>query len=306
MGTAIVSIGLYLDGVKVVSRVLLAAAGIAWIVAGVLAGLCVWAERTELAHRAAAPGTLALVAGSAVLGTRLVFLGWIAAGAALLSIAVVLSLTLMPLVVAHWRTPTVGVSLMPAVATQSVAILAAELGGRLSAAWLIEVAFAVFLVGLGFYVAAMARFDRHQLLVGRGDHWITGGALAISSLAAGSIAIGAQGLGAPGGLAIALKDVAVALWALTMVWLPVLLVAELARPRLRYTAERWSTVFPVGMYAASAFIVAAVAGSPAIRDFARIWVWIAAATWLAVLAGMSRRVLRSPPDTLHSMNSAQR
>jgi hypothetical protein len=36
-------------------------------------------------------------------------------------------------------------------------------------------------------VFVISRFDLRQLVVGHGDHWITGGALAISTLAAGKI-----------------------------------------------------------------------------------------------------------------------
>ena len=58
---------------------------------------------------------------------------------------------------------------------------------------------------------------------------------------------------------------------------------------MRYDLRRWSTVFPVGMYAACSFVVGAVASVPAITDFARVWVWVAVAVWLAVLAGLARR-----------------
>ena len=37
---------------------------------------------------------------------------------------------------------------------------------------------------------------------------------------------------------------------LTILWLPVLLLAEILRPRLHYDVRRWSTVFPVGTYGA--------------------------------------------------------
>ncbi|MGO9790948.1 MAG: hypothetical protein ACLP8S_16060 [Solirubrobacteraceae bacterium] len=40
--------------------------------------------------------------------------------------------------------------------------------------------------------------------------------------------------------------------------------------------RRWSTVFPLGMYAASSFVVGALATATAIGDF-RVWVWISAA-----------------------------
>lgn len=107
-----------------------------------------------------------------------------------------------------------------------------------------------------------------QLAVGRGDHWITGGALGISALAAAKIAAVGDALGILEG--VALKDIAAGLWVLAMLWLLVLLGAEARWPRLRYDARRWSTVFPLGMYAASSFAVGAVAHDGAITSFARV------------------------------------
>ena len=71
-----------------------------------------------------------------------------------------------------------------------------------------------------------------------------------------------------------------------MVWLPALLAAELLRPRLRYDVRRWSTVFPVGMYAACSFVVGDVAHAAAISDFARVWVWVGVAVWVVMFAAM--------------------
>ena len=53
---------------------------------------------------------------------------------------------------------------------------------------------------------------------------------------------------------------------------------------LDYEVRRWSTVFPLGMYAASSFVVGAVAHAGAITTFARVWVWIALASWAIVFA----------------------
>jgi tellurite resistance protein TehA-like permease len=104
------------------------------------------------------------------------------------------------------------------------------------------------------------------------------------------------------------------LWALTIAWLPVLLAAEVLRPRLGYDVGRWSAVFPVGMYAACSFAVGATAGAPAITDFARAWTWVAVAVWLLVAAAMVMRVRDtsplwwsakpSPPSTPGSATSA--
>jgi hypothetical protein len=122
-----------------------------------------------------------------------------------------------------------------------------------------------FGLGLGLYVVVIARFDVRQLAVGRGDHWITGGGLGISSLAAARLAIGAAALGVLGGRGSPLEDIAVVLWVLSMLWLVVLLLAEARWPRPAYEARRWSTVFPLGMYAASGFVVGVVAHAGVVR-----------------------------------------
>jgi tellurite resistance protein TehA-like permease len=68
-----------------------------------------------------------------------------------------------------------------------------------------------------------------------------------------------------------------------MLWLVVLLFAEARWPRLGYDGRRWSTVFPLGMYAACSFVVGVVAHMGAITSFARVWVWIGFASWVIVL-----------------------
>jgi len=82
-----------------------------------------------------------------------------------------------------------------------------------------------------------------------------------------------------------------------MLWLLVLLVAETRWPRLEYDARRWSTVFPLGMYAACSFAVGVVAHADAIVSFARVSVWIGLASWAIVSAATIRReadVVRGP------------
>ncbi|MHB8491671.1 MAG: SLAC1 family transporter [Solirubrobacteraceae bacterium] len=87
------------------------------------------------------------------------------------------------------------------------------------------------------------------------------------------------------------------LWVLTLLWLPVLLFAEVRWPRGRYSVRRWSTVFPVGMYAACSFVVGKVDSAQAITDLARVWVWVALAVWALVAAGLARATARALPGT---------
>jgi tellurite resistance protein TehA-like permease len=298
MGTGIVSIALSLDRHETISRVLLVLDAVIWVALIVLLPARAARDHGRFRADVRTPAALTSVAGTAVLGTRLTLLGWDWAGVASLMIAFLLWAALLAPVLEHWRTPTVGASLVLTVSTESLAVLAATLAIRDHAHWLLVAALAPFGLGLAFYVFVIARFDLDQLAVGRGDHWITGGALAISTLAAGKITTGAKTLAVLGGASGTLKSVSLGLWALTMLWLPVLLLAEALRLRLIYDVRRWSTVFPVGMYAACSFAVGQAAHASAITSFARAWVWVALVVWLIVFAAMLRgglHVVRGKP-----------
>ncbi len=291
MGTGIVSIALSLDRQETLSRILLLIAAVMWTTLAVLVPLRARRDHARFLGDIRTPPALTSVAGTAVLGTRLTLLGWTWAGIAALVIAVILWAALLWPVLAHWKTPTVGASLVLTVSTESLAVLAATLAAVKHADWLLVTALAPFALGLCFYVFVISRFDMRQLGVGRGDHWITGGALAISTLAAGKITAVAKALATLGHGSGALKDLSVGLWVVTMLWLPLLLLAEALRPRLRYDVRRWSTVFPVGMYAACSFVVGSEAHIGAINRFAQVWVWIALAVWAVVFVAMLVRAI---------------
>jgi cytochrome c-type biogenesis protein CcmH/NrfF len=207
-----------------------------------------------------------------------------AAAVALLAVALALWLALLGPVLGHLETPTVGASFMLTVSTEGLAVLAATLAQD---RWLLYAALAPFALGLAFYAFVLARFDLRQLLAGRGDHWVSGGALAISALAAGRIAVAARRFGVLVGTA---KVVALAVWGVALLWLPGLIAAELIRPRLRYDVRRWSTVFPLGMYAACSFTVGALVDATALTRLATAWSWVAFAVWLMVLGATLWRV----------------
>jgi len=274
----------------------------AWIALGLLLAGRAILDRDRVHREARSPAALTGVAGTGVLGTRLTILGWSWAGIALLIIAGCFWLLLLAPVLGHWNTPAVGVAFMLTVSTQSLAVLAATLAAAEHADWLLFAASAPFLLGLGFYLLVLSRFDIRQLLVGRGDHWVSGGALAISTLAAGRITLAAHSLHQLTGIAGALKTTSLALWALAIAWLPALLATEALRPRPDYDVRRWSTVFPVGMYAACSFVVASAVHAPGISDFARVWVWVAAAVWLVVCVGMLRRGLQLATGELEAIS----
>jgi hypothetical protein len=159
------------------------------------------------------------------------------------------------------------VSFVLTVATEAIAVLAATLATGEHARWLVYAALAPFALGLASYAFVLARFDWRQLFVGQGDHWVGGGALAISALAAGTIALAARHLG----IIASTPEVALlAIWAAAVVW-------------LRYDVRRWATVFPLGMFASCSFVIGDAVGADGIRHFARAWSWVAFAVWLVTL-----------------------
>jgi hypothetical protein len=284
MGTGIISIDLALLGQQPLSLVPLVVAGVAWVALGLLlAGRLLYA-RDRFRREASVPAALTGVAGTAVLGTRLILLNWRWPGAVLLGLAALLWLLLLPRVLRRWVTPTVGASFVLTVSTESLAVLAAVLGLSTRAGWLVLLAVAPLTLGVAFYGFVVGHFDFHQLLIGRGDQWVAGGALAIAALACARTTLAAQALHlmAPG--AQALRVATLIVWAAALCWLPFLVAAEMISRRILYDTRRWSTVFPVGMYAACSFAAGTAAHLPPLVQFARIWTWVAVAVWLAVLA----------------------
>src|SRR5665811_267810 len=106
-----------------------------------------------------------------------------------LLIALGLWLGLIGPVLRHWSTPILGSSFILTVGTESLALLATAIALAEHADWLLIASLPPFVLGLGFYLFVLSRFEVGQLATGRGDHWVTGGALAISTVTAGRIAV---------------------------------------------------------------------------------------------------------------------
>jgi hypothetical protein len=290
MGTGIVGVGFSYDGRETLERILFGLAAVAWLA---MVPMFVAHFRHPRPARFA-PGALTCVTGTAVLGTAVVRLGSGTGGAVALGLAAALWLVLIGPVLRSWTTPTTGTGFMLAVSTEALAVLAAAVGAALGARWLVDAALAPLVAGVLLYAFVLARFDPRELLHGAGDHWVAGGALGICALAAAEVLTGARALGTLSGPRPILEDGALVLWALAALWLPVLVAAEAVQPRVRYAGKRWATVFPLGMYAVSAFAVGAAAGTGALTSFARVWVWVAAAGWLLAAVALALQALRPP------------
>jgi tellurite resistance protein TehA-like permease len=291
MATGIVSLALSRDGRPTLAHILLAVAALQWIALGVVLGLRFARRQTSVARPVRSPGALTAVAGTAVLGTGLTGIGWVWPGIVLLASSLALWVALIGQTLAGYRPPATGISLMVTVATESLAVLSAAIATHEHARWLVPASLVPLVFGLVLYCWVIAGFDFAELTRGSGDQWVAGGALAISAFATGRIALAAHDLDALGDVPGPLRSAAIALWVLAILWLAPLLVGEALRPRPRYHPARWSTVFPLGMYAACSFDVGTLAPAPAVLTFARVWTWIALAAWTAVSAGILRRGL---------------
>lgn len=287
MATGIVSVGLHLTGYEVLSRIALVLGCVAWLGLAAAFAVRLLRERTRWVAEAGTPGALTAVAATTVLGTRFSTLGWQQLAEALLALAALLWPVLLVLVVGHWKRRMPGAVFLGCVATQGLAVLGATLAAAEATAWLAHTALVLFWLGLVLYGFALACFDLRQVTEGLGDHWVAGGAMAISALA------GSKLLAADSARLYlwnnddhdVLRKVTVALLVLDLAWYAVLLVAEVVRPRLSYDVRRWATVFPMGMTAAATLSVAAAVDVSWLEIPGEVLLWIAVAAWLAVAAG---------------------
>ncbi|MFF9727831.1 tellurite resistance/C4-dicarboxylate transporter family protein [Streptomyces albidoflavus] len=294
MATGIVSVGCHLVGAEVLSRVLLGVAALGWVVlVGVFLGHF-FGEREQWWAESRTAASLTGVAGTAVVGTRSVLLGWTEVGWALLGVAAVSWVGLLPQVVRRLGRRVPGSAYLTCVATQSLGVLGATLAAATGVTWPLPVAVVLLVVGFGLYVLVLLHFDFHQLKEGAGDHWVACGALAISALAAGKLTAAS---GAPLKWAEPLRPwllaVTLVLLLAALAWYAVIAVAELRWPRPGYDPRRWATVFPLGMTVVAALTAAGEVGpatSGWLEPLGRVLLWVAVAVWALVAAGLARRL----------------
>ncbi|CAL9549434.1 hypothetical protein [Streptomyces sp. enrichment culture] len=265
-------------GYEVLSRIALVPACAAWLGAVAYAVL----RLPRAAWRAQAPAAHTFTAATALIGTGFAAAGWERSAAALLALSA-LCWTLLLTAGDPGRGGTV---FLRCVATQGLAVLGATLAAAESAAWLAHAALVLFWLGLILYCIALFRFAPREVTEGHGDHWLAGGALAVSALA------GARLLGADSDRLYLWNDddhavltrVTVALLVLTLVCWVALLTAALMWPRHGYDVRRWAGVFGAAVTAAAALAVAAALDAPWLDVVGEVLLWVAVALWLACTA----------------------
>ena len=295
MAIGIVSVAARAGGVGLLSTLLAVVAALVYV------ALICWALagrdslRGHMREPGAALGLLTFVAASDVLASR--------AGARWLEVA------LGSVALAGWlviggfalRAPRVreeirGSWLLASVAPHSLAIVAARLAVPYTASWLLALAWVWWLVGVLMYVlvaAPLARHARRRPIELAGDHWIVMGALAIGALAAGGLVRASSQLGWASGFEDVARAAEVVLWIGASAAIPLLLIAEARAWPPSLGIERWSTVFPLGMYATATYALRVRTGVGWLETVATVFLWIAVAALATVAAASTRGLRRS-------------
>lgn len=315
MGSGIVSIGLHLKGRFVESAVLLAVAAVGYVV---LVVLSVWRliefrddMRADLADSGRAFGFFTFIAGSNVLGIRLIIEGRHSTAAVLLIVAALTWLVLGYVV--PW-TAVLGTAERPVlakangtwfvwvVASESVAIAAATLQPVYDKFAGLLAAVAVFTWGVGLFLYAAAgifvaaRMLQYPLRPTdlTAPYWVSMGACSITVVAGARIVEMADApmVDATRGL---IAGLAVVIWAFATWLFPPLIAAGWWRHRvhkvpLSYDSSLWSIVFPLGMYAVAGIYLGRADELPLVGMVGAVELWVAVVAWLLVFAAMLHRI----------------
>lgn len=280
MATAVVAIGMSRISLVVVSAPLFGIAVALWLLMVLAAALRLWLNAPGLRAELHQPAALSVAASTAVLATGFAGLGWLGVAAALLILAAGLQFVIVGPVLKRWERPSRGMSFLLAVTVASLSVAASELARGWHSDWLVVPAGIYWGLAVVAYCLIASWFDLGELLRGRGDHWVSGGALAIAALAGEQIYLRLGGPGQP------LEAVVIALWGAASAAITILLVSEVISPRWGYHHLRWTTVFPLGMYGLCGLTLAQLLNVGALMILARVFVGIGFAVWLLVTAGL--------------------
>lgn len=318
MATGILSIGTALEGVMVLSEVLLVLCLVTFVLLLALTGLRLVRHRDRIAEDfldpARAFGFFTYVAGTNVLGVRLFMAGYPTVTIVFLVLTLLAWFVLgyvvpWTAVLSKTERPVVkyanGTWFIWVVASQSVAVAAATLepAGAGLRGGLAIVAVLSWSVGLFLYAAAgimvalrMMQYELRPVDLNP-PYWVSMGACAITVLAGARIVemAAAPMVDATRGLVAGL---AVVFWAFATWLIPVLFGVGLWRHwrhriPLRYEATLWSMVFPLGMYAVAGIYLGQADLLPIVGWIGRAELWLAMAVWLLVFGAMLRHLYRT-------------
>lgn len=323
MATGAASLSTHALGMPVLARLLLligtlAYAGL-WLLTLLRAARYPKLLVDDLNNHARGPGFFTLVAATGILGTQwLVIAGATLAAQWLWLLAVALWLAVMYAffiaVIVQPDKPALehginGAWLLATVSTQSVAVLTALLPwSEAHSEAALFFALCMFLLGCALYLIIITLIV-HRLVFLRlsaatltPPYWINMGAVAITTLAGATLIRHADSATLLTELVAFLKGFTLLFWALASWWIPLLVGLSLwrhlvRRYPLRYDAQLWGMVFPLGMYTTGTLSLAEALNIDFLKTIPQVTVWFALAAWLAVGLAMLNHWRRATPGS---------
>jgi tellurite resistance protein TehA-like permease len=203
------------------------------------------------------------------------------------------------------RDHTRGAWELASVGTSGLAIVMAQLAHHTGHRWWLMIALLVWVAAIGIYClmtwlmlwrAVNERQDRDGF---EPDSWILMGGLAIATLAGDNI----HGL-APAWLAGPVLVGTVVTWVVATLWIPPLIYFGLKRisqgpETLQFAGVWWALVFPLGMYSAATYAMAAEIGQGSLLTVSLVFFWDALAAWLIVVVAGLLRLWRASSARAH-------
>ncbi len=301
MATGVLSIAGGMHHYNAISETLGVVASVGLLVLVALVPLTGAVRQWELKDPDVTLRLFTFVAACAVLDSRLAsqrVLVWVLGVVALVSWLVLVVFTVRNMSTYRWaalRDRAHGAWELASVGTSGLAIVATKLARHTAEHRLLSVAVPVWIAALCIYGlmtwlilwrAVVERQDRGGF---EPDTWILMGGLAIATLAGDNI----HSL-APAWLAGPVRAVTVVTWVAATLWIPPLIYFGLHRmsrrpEMLHFAGVWWAFVFPLGMYSAASYAMAAEIGQRSLITVSLVFFWDALAAWLIVaVAGLLR------------------